>query len=1514
MSVQQFGSRLQAVTDAHMAAHGTLPSPHAALSAALVTPPDQASSLFAPPAQSAATAALALHPAQNDKQFLDAFQHAVSTGGYEQFVNENEDRIKQLQSDPILKGRTNGIIGEGAFMHASGVKQPSADTYATGHVSTAQEQGLAPEKLLKQGWGVLGSIAGEATLGLGQVVSGLVHSPGGLYALATGAGADVFHAGQYVGSGGQEGSPDFQHTSKIAKGVASGIARDVTNPGANPGNLFLDVLGFGSAGVGTAARIGRAARAASEGESALAALRAPHPLQTATLSVGDYTETIPLSQNPLVAFAQKYAFGKRQEWADARAEGNAPLSSIVLPVKAQKFLDDHLSFERKVGREADARLRVEHSAMMTLENQLRIAAGSSIAHSRVVSYLQKHMNINVVSDLFGNAVDNAARRKGLTRGEQKAIQSASWDVPGDIYDKIAAEEQTHRDLIDMSVGSKLAHKRQIADLSLARAALKNPSARFQKAFDLTQQLVAETERLKIENLGLAPLTAEGRVAKAGAAIQNPEIVAERVKLEGGIGKLKGLIASQEKRGEVDPKLTERLKVLQDRHASLPDPLAEAAAAGKQSETSFYLPLQPRGKVKRAPSQVRGRFSVSAGPYGLPPGRDLPELTHEFTAKSILAGNYRIDATNLAAESYARTVRAITVRNQWQKLWDAADITKQNEHQIPIRDVNSISDALREIVAKLDEGYLTAKDADALPPDIRKMTDELYPDEKNLKPEEMDHVRWIDSRLIGGLEGAPGASAKTLAGIFQAVNAPVRFTTLYLRPAYALNLLGNHAMLVFDQGFLNSGVNLARALRVEATDGAANAEKIRHMVGAGKSRSYVASQSGHLAHDFARFWNNFADRDERVASFLYYADRKGYKTPEQRDVLLNSDDAAVKADLSEVTRRANKALVEFDNMTPFEKNVLRHVIFVYPWVRGATVWTLRSILEHPMKADLLDQLGQEEIKDDPILKNAPAWFKRIGYFPVGWNKNGTPMVVNPTSINTPSTLSDVYNAGRSLVAGDRTASLSDLFGPAIGFGIHASTGRDQYGNKYPGSSFMGAAAEVLAGLPQLAPSNRKAAKPVKPFDVRHRGSLEAHINSLIHQTVFGPGWLDGYGSLIVGGLSPKPMNPGASKARGLAELPTAQRIQWEKKLINLALGAQGDFLGKPVPPEIRQTVNDSFVMTKKLAAYSKETGRGATPKEKAGFWIDYLSQKGRFSPDEAIPLHAQLKKLADDQIAHFQTALLDKYAHGKEIRQWDSDVRALYSFKKETFNEKAAALFAQGLSPQRSYNVPQKALDDYGRGFLKFQDEVRAATKRGASPDELRVIADENNDQVHGFPSYTALAWSHQTPEEQQAARARLAGRGWKTLTAFEKNLLGNKSTVAVTAGWQTYDKIAKAYRSDGSSLDAAKKNALARVLDKSYPGFYKDFLYSQLPTVERFKRTPLYTSLPDRAEFDKYVTTIAEATVAAIKKNGHASYYNRVWRNYVAADIDPWLASHPALHKTVNSFGKSFLNSLVLNG
>jgi hypothetical protein len=78
---------------------------------------------------------------------------------------------------------------------------------------------------------------------------------------------------------------------------------------------------------------------------------------------------------------------------------------------------------------------------------------------------------------------------------------------------------------------------------------------------------------------------------------------------------------------------------------------------------------------------------------------------------------------------------------------------------------------------------------------------------------------------------------------------------------------------------------------------------------------------------AEAWNALTDLYSRRSAFLHEARRAGYRTPEEPHALLR--DQTQHAKLIEVTRRANKNMVDFSSLTPLESQTLRRVIYFYP---------------------------------------------------------------------------------------------------------------------------------------------------------------------------------------------------------------------------------------------------------------------------------------------------------------------------------------------------------------------------------------------------------------------------------------------------------------------------------------------------------------------------------------------------------------------------------------------------------
>src|SRR5205814_464149 len=93
---------------------------------------------------------------------------------------------------------------------------------------------------------------------------------------------------------------------------------------------------------------------------------------------------------------------------------------------------------------------------------------------------------------------------------------------------------------------------------------------------------------------------------------------------------------------------------------------------------------------------------------------------------------------------------------------------------------------------------------------------------------------------------------------------------------------------------------------------------------------------------------------RTSAWLHEARREGFNTPATIDSLLH--DERFQAKKIEITRRANKEAIDYGALTPFERNVVKRAIFFYPWIRAATLYSLRYPL--PAGQSRVGAVGQQ----------------------------------------------------------------------------------------------------------------------------------------------------------------------------------------------------------------------------------------------------------------------------------------------------------------------------------------------------------------------------------------------------------------------------------------------------------------------------------------------------------------------------------------------------------------------------
>jgi hypothetical protein len=1564
--IGDFNQRLQAVVDAHVQQLGYQPSPATALHLAVSTPPEQASNLFAPAAPLAGTPApgAVQQPAvMTSPELLRSVLAYAHNGLLDEWYRLHGDQAQAMLRDPKYgvqmraaiaqandletfaeRQRAGGGIGDVAKGLALAV--PKAGWWAAKTTNALADDTGAATQWLATG-GTHGSIAfpklTAAAPAVAQVVKGLVYSPVGIAQTVKAIALDAKDAAT--------GDFSFKHTIKLGKQIGQAFVQDLSDPQHRAGYLALDLFGIASLGVGSVTRLSAASAAAREGEGAAAAARAlvaPHPLRTTTLSKNGFEEQISLASSPMSAWLQEFTpiIGTRA--AQARLSGEAgpvattltgePIESFRLVPDAVQNWADRFFTEGRIGRAGNIRRITDYKAAMGLKADLDHATGSSAAASRI-----------------GELVNRIAGRNlfdGLSRGEVKATQALSWDDPN----PLAAEERFHQSMIEQDIGNKAAHQEQIANLGLARKALENPSERFEKTLDAMARVTAATQAMRIK-MGLGIETAERRIARAGSVLREEDLVQtpegktavrtpgtgsyydlthaldqSQTVLRGEQRKLATLEARLAKPTQTGkPIARPKLQARVEKQRSTVDEWSRQVAADqarlkadgpkvtpleRQSETSWYTPIVPKSRPRpRNLAETPYQRALSMFGFGPPTGTNL--FSHEMTGDALRAGDIRIDAHHLAGEGYARTVRAMQTIDEWKKAWDNGSPLPSSPHDVPVRDVREIPDELRKAVSQFYDGQLDSATAEGLPPEVHKW---LFP--KAL--EENDHVRYIDPRLLGNA-AKPTLPAGPIAKFAEKVNNLMRPWILY-GPKYALNKLGNDAMLVLDQGPWKAGQNLARAHSAEDHLSPEALAKLKSLTGATRSESYVNPRSSRISQGLADWWSRMTDNEERMASWLYYADRKGYKTWDQLEQLLLHDDsdATARSDFLDVSKRSDDALVAFDRMSPWEKATLRHYLFVYPWQRGATIWSFRTVFEHPAKTAVLATLGQEAYQNDDWLKTAVQWVRRTGYIPLWWGPDGNPVVIDPTSINTFSTLAQGLETLKAGIEGDKYASTGDLFGPPGQFLMHGVLGVDQNGNTYPGSQWLGSAEEALNILPLVAAFERNqkgSGKQLKPFDITNRASLNAQLNSAIKQTALSPGFLAGFGNIFAGGFTPRELNLTAVAARYWRDATPAQRHAHELDLLNRALNMQADFLQRPVSPGVRAAVKDGAQLSWLATQEAKNLGRTPTEKEQLLLAINYLKNAGRISDFAVADTLAATAKALETvpDIRAMRAKLLVTYGHLTELHQWDSDVRLVASLRDPVnFNSRVAGLFTVGLADQKLYHLTEPQREAYGRGYATYLDDRRKLQKEirvgSADKSELAVFDDQHDKPVNGLPSYPRFSFSEGTAAEQERRVASLASKSWGGLSRADKAALGRDVSPTLSEAWGRYNATLAAVRERDGNVAKNQKVAVAKEANREFPGFMQDWLYAQQSRAARLERSPLVKQFP--ATFRQVLSDAAKVG-AVITRDGHRDYYTKAWRHYLDTVVKPWLQTDrdgQQVAQVIAPFGKTFLEGLVTSG
>lgn len=448
---------------------------------------------------------------------------------------------------------------------------------------------------------------------------------------------------------------------------------------------------------------------------------------------------------------------------------------------------------------------------------------------------------------------------------------------------------------------------------------------------------------------------------------------------------------------------------------------------------------------------------------------------------------------------------------------------------------------------------------------------------------IDNVVWVPRKLLEdtGMFDPPDYrklwknswARGTVWGI-DAVNDYMKANILLFNPAYyPMNMVGNGVMLLMQQGAL-APLNVMRAAKAHFDLGD-EAFLIDHHMGGGLvapatlSSAIVGGKTSALMQDVA---NLIVDRYPRRAAFIYEARKLGFRNTEALKALLTdpqySDQLRIAAD------KAKTAMVDFDDLSSFEKRILSRAIFVYPWLKGATVWTARYPFEHPVQAMAFAMLYayQQDMLDEELPGGHPYYLDN--FIPLG-ERDGMPWGVSGRQLFTATTPIDI---GKDLygAALDREGQpLAELLNPIYGELVKQATGYDTFTHKEVPTG-------VVAGLNRMF--NPQETAPVAKAIEKARRSPEerkADNQSRLYVTTATEDWLNVFGGSVFGtrAVNPEVAQKVAHRGPQTAE---ARVDDWAAKAEKA--------LGRPVPEQIKKLKYGRTRYSKILADLKKELGK------------------------------------------------------------------------------------------------------------------------------------------------------------------------------------------------------------------------------------------------------------------------------------------------------------------------------------
>jgi hypothetical protein len=226
-------------------------------------------------------------------------------------------------------------------------------------------------------------------------------------------------------------------------------------------------------------------------------------------------------------------------------------------------------------------------------------------------------------------------------------------------------------------------------------------------------------------------------------------------------------------------------------------------------------------------------------------------------------------------------------------------------------------------------------------------------------------------------------------------------------------------------------------------------KFNNAVGAGHFGGGIARATGGGEESYfkgttkglASLWHNVDDKVPRQLSLIHELNRMGYHNAEDWTKLMKENPVKFRS----IAQKAQHQAIDYAEMSPTERATMQKLFTAYGWTRGASTYTARFALEHPVQATVLSELAKEGKKQRDAFWSkqggmVPSWL--AGSMPLGIGSKH-PGLLASGDINPGETLGAALGS-LGLLPGS-SESPSEQLGPAAQGLYEFATGRDRFGN-------------------------------------------------------------------------------------------------------------------------------------------------------------------------------------------------------------------------------------------------------------------------------------------------------------------------------------------------------------------------------------------------------------------------------------------------------------------------------------